>query len=524
MERELIFYRSNNYYNFRDSKYRDGYSLKSITEFIHNPSLINELDGTSEIVDISSLSEYNSKQSLAEQVICQFGSNVIFICDYAKWALLEYELRFVFNCFDNSEEKIFAISSINELKEVEANSTSKKHKKLIFYEKDDYYDFKHLKYEEGYSFESINKFIHNPSTIQELDSNSIIVDISSITEYIKIQSLAEEIIHKFNDDVIFICDYSKKEILDYELRFIFDQSENVEKSVFSKKDNDKEFYEDSNIKSKLHKKIVDLSDEELSIFFSDFGSKLYGHSKFKADFEEQVRTFKVFNKLGEHKILSLFLMGDSGVGKTEVARLIFNCLHGSKRFAKINFGNYSNEFSLSSLIGSARGYTGSDDGEIFMKVRDTDIGVLLIDEFEKSNASLFNYFLDVLESGKMTSSLGQELDLNGFIIVFTSNISKHDFPNRISPELRSRFDYKCMFTLLSNEDKEKYLEFRANSLIKKIEADSDYGLSNDLYKYLKLFIDVSKYKNMRDINKQIKKVFVEYILQRKHSETTSLIK
>ena len=99
---------------------------------------------------------------------------------------------------------------------------------------------------------------------------------------------------------------------------------------------------------------------------------------------------------------------------------------------KVNFGNYSNEFSLSSLIGSARGYVGSDDGEIFIRVRNTDVGVILIDEFEKSNATLFNFFLDVLESGKMVSSQADELDINGFIIVFTSNISKEDFPNRIS--------------------------------------------------------------------------------------------
>src|SRR5690606_21751310 len=195
----------------------------------------------------------------------------------------------------------------------------------------------------------------------------------------------------------------------------------------------------------------------------------------------------------------------------EVARTIFNCLKGNKRLAKINFGNYSNEFSLSSLIGSARGYIGSDDGEIFMKVRDTDIGVLLIDEFEKSNSTLFNYFLDVLESGKMTSSLGQEIDLNGFIIVFTSNISKEDYKKRISPELRSRFDYKCMFTLLGDEDKTKYLEFRAKSILEKINLDSSDVLDSDLSQYLKSNIDVSKCQNMRDINKRIKKTFIQYL-------------
>ncbi len=186
-------------------------------------------------------------------------------------------------------------------------------------------------------------------------------------------------------------------------------------------------------------------------------------------------------------------------------------MKGKKKLAKINFGNYSNEFSLSSLIGSARGYIGSDDGEIFMKVRETDMGILLIDEFEKSNSTLFNYFLEVLESGKMTSSLGEEMDLNGFIIVFTSNISKEDFKKRISPELRSRFDYKCIFTLLSDNDKMKYIEFRAESISKKVKSEFKIDLGEQLKAYLSTCINVSSYKNMRDINKQIKKEFLTYL-------------
>jgi ATP-dependent Clp protease ATP-binding subunit ClpC len=204
-------------------------------------------------------------------------------------------------------------------------------------------------------------------------------------------------------------------------------------------------------------------------------------------------------------------MGESGVGKTEVARAIFNCLKGEKKLAKINFGNYSNEFSLSSLIGSARGYIGSEDGEIFMKVRETDIGVLLIDEFEKSNASLFNYFLNVLETGIMESSMGEQMDLNGFIIIFTSNISKEDFKKRISPELRSRFDYKCMFTLLDNFDKKKYIEFRAERIGKKVFIEYNIELGDELKNHLLSKVNVSSYKNMRDINKQIKKEFLSYM-------------
>lgn len=383
---------------------------------------------------------------------------------------------------------------------------------LLFYEKDDYYDFKDSKVLEGYSIISIAKLFHNLSLIPEFDVNSEIIDLSALTEYNSVQSIMEQVISQFNEIPIFICDVSKREKLEYELRFIFDAFEDVDKTSFIKKKREIHLIDkDKQLVSKKHRKIIDLDNNELANFFNEFRSKLYGHPKFKADFQEQVNTFRVFNKLGEHKILSLFLMGESGVGKTEVARTIFNCLKGEKKLAKINFGNYSNEFSLSSLIGSARGYTGSEDGEIFMKVRETDVGVLLIDEFEKSNASLFNYFLNVLETGIMESSLGEQMDLNGFIIIFTSNISKEDFKKRISPELRSRFDYKCMFTLLDNLDKKNYIEFRAERIRKKVSIEYNIELGQELKNHLLSKINVSSYKNMRDINKQIKKEFLNYL-------------
>lgn len=386
-------------------------------------------------------------------------------------------------------------------------------KTLLFYEKDDYYDYKNSKNLEGYSFESITKFIHNLSLIQEADSEYTIIDLSALTEYVNIQSVAEQIIYKFEENITYICDISKREKLEYELRLLFEKFQDIDKNSFLKT------YrkiisgnEEQEISLKRHRKIIDLNDEDLVNFFLMFRDKLYGHSKFKDDFEEQIRTFRIFNKLGENKILSFFLMGESGVGKTEVARLIFKCLKGEKKFAKINFGNYSSEFSLSSLIGASRGYKDSDDGEIFMKVRDTDVGILLIDEFEKSNSSLFNYFLNVLETGVMESSLGQQIDLNGFIIIFTSNISKEDFKKRISPELRSRFDYKCMFTILGNEDKKKYIEFRAESIRKKVSSEFKIDLGDDLKTYLLNQISVNSFNNMRDINKRIKKEFLKYLV------------
>ena len=383
-------------------------------------------------------------------------------------------------------------------------------KVLLFYDRDEFFDYKELKFSEGYTIESISKYIKDNELIQDLDVISVIVDVTVLSEYTSLQLLPEHTFALFDEKTIFIADNKHKEKLLYDLRFVFDECKNVEKNylkseVLLDKEENKSFFK------KSHTKVIDLEEEELEVFFNEFREKLYGHTKFKDDFENQVRTFRIFNKLKEHKIFSLFLLGDSGVGKTEVARAIFSCLKGEKGMAKINFGNYSNEYSLSSLIGASRGYRDSEDGEIFMKVRDTNIGVLLIDEFEKANTTLFNYFLDVLETGIIEGSLGQHIDLNGFIIIFTSNISKEDFPKRISPELRSRFDYKCQFTLLSDLDKVKYIEFRVLNLIKKVEIEFQKELPYNTVDYFKGHINVHKYNNMRDINKQIKKVFLDYI-------------
>ena len=385
-------------------------------------------------------------------------------------------------------------------------------KTLLFYDKGDFYDYKESKIEEGYEVSSISKYIRNPDLITEIDSDSEIVDLSVLSEYNNIQFVVEQIVAQFSNDVLFICDSSKRDKIEYELRFLFDEFDFIDKNSFVKKERNYTEEIVGNKIDKKHRKIIDLTEQELNVFLENFNNKLYGHPKFKDDFAEQIRTFRIFNKLKEHKVLSLFLMGESGVGKTEVARTIFKCFEGQKRLAKINFGNYSNEFSLSSLIGSARGYIGSEDGEIFMKVRETDIGVLLIDEFEKSNASLFNYFLDVLESGKMTSSMGDEIDINGFIIIFTSNISKEDFQKRISPELRSRFDYKCMFTLLGDEDKIKYIEFRVRTISKKVNTEYGIEIEANLQKFMSQEINVSLYNNMRDLNKKIKKKFLEFTI------------
>ncbi len=391
-------------------------------------------------------------------------------------------------------------------------------RKLLFFDKDYFSFFKKLKEKEGKEIISITDGLLNFDKIEEVDPSSQIVDISSISGLEKLQYNGELVIPKFPESTIFIADIFHKEIFEYQLRYCFNEFIDID-IVEEVETEYKEIKKSKTPKKLSHKKITDLDSNNVNKFLNTFFESLYGHDKFKNDFAELIRNFRVFNKLGEHKILSLFIMGDSGVGKTEVARAIHKSLGGKRKLAKINFGNYSSDNALNSLIGSPRGYIGSEEGEIFIRVKDSDTGLILIDEFEKSNSTLFNYFLDVLENGKMVSSIAEEIDLNGFIIIFTSNISKENYSKRISPELRSRFDYKGFFMPLFSNDKKKFTEFRIQDITNKFKDNYEIDLPDNFIQKILSKIDVDKFQNMRDLNKKIKDTFVSCILEILNSST-----
>ncbi|WPZ09971.1 AAA family ATPase [Roseivirga spongicola] len=379
----------------------------------------------------------------------------------------------------------------------------KSKKEVLLYNLSKYKELKVYYSEQEKEIVSISDFIQNESLIAECIGHEYVIDISALTNVNQYHT--ERIISLLDNSFTFVANIKHQGFFEEELRFCFEKFTVFEEYIEENSDSDRV----KQLSTKKHKKVIDIDQDGLDSFFTKVDQSLYGHQKFKDDFKDLIQNFRVFNKLGEHIILSLFLMGDSGVGKTEVARAIHKALGGEAKMAKVNFGNYSSDNSLNSLIGSPRGYIGSEDGEIFIRVADSDTGVILIDEFEKSNSTLFNYFLDVLENGKMVSSLAHEIDLNGFIIIFTSNTSKENFKKVISPELRSRFDYKGYFSILKTEDKRKYVEFRLNSIVRKFNKSNESLLDEPFKQIILSQINVRKFKNMRDLNKSIKQMFVK---------------
>src|SRR5690606_24744479 len=111
-------------------------------------------------------------------------------------------------------------------------------------------------------------------------------------------------------------------------------------------------------------RVIDLDEDRINRLQDRVCKELFGHEKFKSHFKMALKNFLLLNKINKKKILSIFLLGPSGLGKTEFATIIKNELKEDTPFTKINFGNYSSKEALNSLIGSPKGYIGSEDGEL----------------------------------------------------------------------------------------------------------------------------------------------------------------
>lgn len=377
-------------------------------------------------------------------------------------------------------------------------------REISLYNIEDFHTYVNQQEALGYRVQSVTNYVKNDD-IAELVP---LLDIIDLSAYLGIdlgtQALFEQLIPLYPIGVNLIADIKYENEVREKLRFLINTIHYIDIGGGNKK-------KTTDNPNKNVNRIVDLTLEDLNVFMKSFDIKLYGHEKFKREFYNLVNTYRVFNKIGEHNILSLFLMGESGIGKTEVARTLHQCLGGKRKLAKINFGNYSSKDALNSLIGSPRGYIGSESGELFMKVKDSDTGVILIDEFEKGDSIIYNYFLDVLENGKMTNSQGEDIDLNGYIIIFTSNLTPQNFDSFLSPELRSRFNYIGIFQALKNNDKEKFVKRRMNDIIGKYNDNYETKLPSYSHSMLCSRINVNEYTNMRDLNQRIREVFVDFL-------------
>ena len=121
---------------------------------------------------------------------------------------------------------------------------------------------------------------------------------------------------------------------------------------------------------------------------------------------------------------SFFFLGPTGVGKTELAKALAECLFDDERaLVRIDMSEYMEKFSVQRLIGAPPGYVGYDEGgQLTEAVRRHPYCVILLDEMEKAHPDVFNILLQVLDDGRLTDGQGRVVSFKNTIIIMTSNI------------------------------------------------------------------------------------------------------
>ena len=126
----------------------------------------------------------------------------------------------------------------------------------------------------------------------------------------------------------------------------------------------------------------------------------------------------------DRPIGSFMFLGPTGVGKTELAKALAECLFDDeKNLVRIDMSEYMEKYSVSRLIGAPPGYVGYEEGgQLTEAVRRRPYSVVLFDEVEKAHPDVFNVLLQVLDDGRVTDSQGRTVDFKNTIIILTSNL------------------------------------------------------------------------------------------------------
>ncbi len=139
---------------------------------------------------------------------------------------------------------------------------------------------------------------------------------------------------------------------------------------------------------------------------------------------------------------SFLFLGPTGVGKTELAKTLADCLFDDEHnMVRIDMTEYMEKYSVSRLIGAPPGYVGYDEGgQLTEAVRRHPYSVVLFDEVEKAHPDVFNILLQILDDGRITDSQGRTVDFKNTIIILTSNLGSSYLLDGITPEGEIRED------------------------------------------------------------------------------------
>jgi len=190
---------------------------------------------------------------------------------------------------------------------------------------------------------------------------------------------------------------------------------------------------------------------------------------------------------------SFIFLGPTGVGKTELARALAECLFNDERaLVRIDMSEYMEKHTVSRLIGAPPGYVGYEEGgQLTGAIRKKPFSVILLDEIEKAHHDVFNILLQVLDEGRLTDSQGKTVDFKNTVIIMTSNIASdhilrynptdeesytkmkekvlEELKHYFRPEFLNRIDEIVVFRSLTKEHLIQIVDIQTNYLKKRLK-------------------------------------------------------
>ncbi|MDD8016857.1 MAG: ATP-dependent Clp protease ATP-binding subunit [Bacteroidota bacterium] len=296
-------------------------------------------------------------------------------------------------------------------------------------------------------------------------------------------------------------------------------------------------------------KIAESETEKLLKMDSALKSVIIGQDEAITKLSKAIRRARAGLKDPRRPIGSFIFLGPTGVGKTELAKVLARFLFDTdEALVRVDMSEYMEKFSVSRLVGAPPGYVGYEEGgQLTEKVRRKPYSVVLLDEIEKAHPDVFNILLQVLDDGQLTDSLGRKVDFKNTILIMTSNIGARDIKaskgfgfgdetvgdkykhmkdtideavKRVfNPEFLNRIDDTIVFHQLAKEDITKIIDIQVKELFKRL---SSMNITIELSKQAKEFLAEKGYDQLfgarplrRALQKYVEDPIAEEILKHK---------
>ena len=248
-------------------------------------------------------------------------------------------------------------------------------------------------------------------------------------------------------------------------------------------------------------KIVNSEKTKLSKLSATIGEKLIGQKDAIEKVVKAIQRNRAGLKAPDKPIGSFIFLGQTGVGKTQLAKILASEIFDSEEnLIRIDMSEYMEKFAISRLIGAPPGYVGYEEGgQLSEKVRRRPYSVILLDEVEKAHPDIFNMLLQVLDDGFLTDSLGRKVNFQNTIIIMTSNIGarqvkdfgtglgfetasqkaqtsdiekgviEKELKKTFSPEFLNRVDDIVIFNALEKQDIRVIVDIELEKFITRVE-------------------------------------------------------